>query len=139
MTNTISQVNIYQGSQTTIKMQIFDENQLPRDLVDIDTFSFIVAKKSDNKLILDSEKIYDDEDRKDAICLFKDKLNSAIEITVNQQSLSSLTPQDAGVPLGRQHIPTPTLWGYITLKKADEVVDKIYIPDIAIYFEPIAP
>lgn len=123
------QINIYQGAQTKIDIQVFDENNVVKDLTGIDSVGFKVAKKSDRVTIIESPS--------DATGSVTDAVNGRVSITVNSTVLDGITPINVDVEDKYLHVPTPTLFGYIELSALGVMVDKIYLPEVAIYFDTL--
>lgn len=132
MAQSTSQINIWQGSSTKVELQIFDENQIPRDLTAdlIAGIDFVIATKEGRQTIVESPT--------DGSGSVVDGLAGKIQFTISETALDGILPVDVGVNINKDYEPTPTLYGYITLKNSSlAVVDKVYLPDVAIYFNPL--
>jgi len=131
MAQAASQINIWQGSETRVELQIFDENAIPRDLLaeGIDGIEFVVATKEGRKTIAESPA--------DGSGSVVDAAAGKIAFTIAAAALDGLTPLEVGVNTGKDFEPTPSLYGYITLKAGVDIKDKVYMPDVAIYFAPL--
>lgn len=127
MSQTTAQINIWQGSETKVELQIFDENSVPRNLTaeGIDGIEFVIAKKDDRITVADGNGSV------------VDGVAGKIDFTVTQTALDGILPADVGVSVNKDYEPVPSLYGYITLKAGLAIKDKVYMPDVAIYFAPL--
>jgi|GEM_PF-4813861 len=125
-----AQLNIWQGAETKVDIQIFTGNNIPRDLTaeGIDGIDFVFAAKSDRAKVVESPT--------GGTGAITDGISGKISLTINEDALDGINPSDVGVPALKEYEPAPSLFGYITLKSGTSVKDKVYLPDVAIYFEP---
>lgn len=118
-------INIYQNATTEINFQLLDEQDIPKDLTAITSVLLDVGiKKNQSKILTQVGSIVS-------------AINGQIKFLISPTPLNSLTPTSVNVPSNRNYKPTATLYGYVSLLTGATVVDKIFIDDMAIYFDMV--